>query len=109
MADLLGRHPAAFGRFLCALDFHLGPKVEVALVTPAGDAGPLAAEVFGRFLPNRVVAGMTAGDAGAAAGVPLLQGRALIDAKATAYVCRNYACELPVTDRAALARQLEAL
>jgi uncharacterized protein YyaL (SSP411 family) len=109
MADLLGRHPAAFGRFLCALDFHLGPKVEVALVTPAGDAGPLAAEVFGRFLPNRVVAGLTAGDAGAAAGVPLLQGRALIDGKATAYVCRNYACELPVTDRAALARQLEAL
>ena len=109
LADLLGRHPTAFGRFLCALDFHLGPKVEVALVTPNGDAGPLAAEVFGRFLPNRVVAGMIAGDAGAAAGMPLLQGRVLIDGKATAYVCRNYACELPVTDRAALARQLEAL
>jgi uncharacterized protein YyaL (SSP411 family) len=41
--------------------------------------------------------------------MPLLQGRALIDGKATAYVCRNYACELPVTDRAALARQLETL
>jgi hypothetical protein len=109
LADLLGRHPTAFGRFLCALDFHLGPKVEVALVTPNGDVGPLAAEVFGRFLPNRVVAGMIAGDADAAAGMPLLQGRALIDGKATAYVCRNYACELPVTDRAALARQLEAL
>ena len=26
IADLLGRHPAAFGRFLCALDFHLGPE-----------------------------------------------------------------------------------
>jgi uncharacterized protein len=109
LADLLGRHPTAFGRFLCALDFHLGPKVEVALVTPHGDAEPLAAEVFGRFLPNRVVAGMVAGDAEAAAGMPLLHGRALIDGKTTAYVCRNYACELPVTDRAALARQLEAL
>jgi uncharacterized protein len=109
LADLLGRHPTAFGRFLCALDFHLGPKVEVALVTPAGTGGPLAEEVFGRFLPNRVVAGMVAGDAGAAAGLPLLEGRAMIDGKTTAYVCRNYACELPVTDRAALARQLEAL
>ncbi len=109
LADLLGRHPTAFGRFLCALDFHLGPKVEVALVTPDGNAEPLAAEVFGRFLPNRVVAGMVAGDAGAAAGMPLLEGRAMIDGKTTAYVCRNYACELPVTDRAALARQLEAL
>ena len=109
LADLLGRHPTAFGRSLCALDFHLGPKVEVALVTPHGDAEPLAAEVFGRFLPNRVVAGMVAGDTEAAAGMPLLHGRALIDGKTTAYVCRNYACELPVTDRAALARQLEAL
>jgi uncharacterized protein YyaL (SSP411 family) len=109
LADLLGRHPTAFGRSLCALDFHLGPKVEVALVTPNGDVGPLAAEVFGRFLPNRVVAGMVAGDAEAAAGMPLLHGRTLIDGKTTAYVCRNYACELPVTDRAALARQLEAL
>jgi uncharacterized protein YyaL (SSP411 family) len=108
LADLLGRHPTAFGRFLCALDFHLGPKVEVALVTPAGDAGPLAAEVFGRFLPNRVVAGMVAGDARAAAGVPLLEGRTLIDGRPTAYVCRNYACELPVTEPAALAHQLEA-
>jgi uncharacterized protein len=109
LADLLGRHPTAFGRSLCALDFHLGPKVEVALVMPHGNAEPLAAEVFGRFLPNRVVAGMVAGDAEAAAGMPLLHGRTLIDGKTTAYVCRNYACELPVTDRAALARQLEAL
>jgi uncharacterized protein YyaL (SSP411 family) len=109
MADLLGRHPTGFGRFLCALDFHLGPKIEVALLTPVADAGPLAAEVFGRYLPNRVVAGMVAGDAGAAAGVPLLEGRALVDGRPTAYVCRNYACELPVTEPGALARQLEAL
>jgi hypothetical protein len=108
LADLLGRHPTAFGRFLCALDFHLGPKIEVALVTPAGDAGALAAEVFGRFLPNRVVAGMVAGDAQAAAGVPLLEGRTVIDGRPTAYVCRNYACELPVTEPAALVRQLES-
>ena len=109
MADLMARHATGFGRFLCALDFHLGPVVEVALVAPrAGDGlEPLVAEVFGRFLPNRVVAGMVAGDAAAAAGVPLLQGRSPVDGKATAYVCRDYACELPVTDRAALARQLD--
>jgi len=45
----------------------------------------------------------------AAAGVPLLEARAAVDGKPTAYVCRNYACELPVTDRAALAKQLDAL
>jgi uncharacterized protein YyaL (SSP411 family) len=110
MGDLMGRYASGFGRFLCALDFNLGPVVEVALVwPPAGDgAGPLAAEVFGRYLPNVVVAGAGSGDATAAAGIPLLRDRAAVDDTPTAYVCRNYACELPVTDAAALARQLDA-
>jgi uncharacterized protein YyaL (SSP411 family) len=111
MTDLMSRHPTAFGRFLCALDFHLGPRVEVALVAPTKveETAPLAEEVFGRWLPNLVAAGMVSGHREGAAGVPLLEGRAAIEGKATAYVCRNYACELPVTDRAALAKQLDAL
>ena len=111
MADLMTRHATGFGRFLCALDFHLGPVVEVALVAPREGDGleALVAEVFGRWLPNRVVTGMVAGDTAAARGVPLLDGRQPLGGAATAYVCRNYACELPVTDRAALARQLDAV
>ena len=86
-------------------------QVEIALVSPPGGDGlaPLAAEVFGRYLPNRVVAGMVAGDPKGAEGIPLLQNREAVGGEATAYVCRNYACELPVTDREALARQLDAL
>ena len=111
MADLLGRHPTAFGRFLCALDFHVGPRAEVVLVAPRrlDEIAELADEVFRRFLPNLVAAGMVAGDREAAAGVPLLEGRAAVDGKPTAYVCRNYVCELPVTDRTALAKQLDGL
>ncbi len=107
MADLMSRHPTGFGRFLCAHDFNLGPITEVALVWPGGDgARPLAAEVFGRYLPNRVVVGAAEGDARSVAGVPLLESRQTIEGKATAYVCRNFACDLPVTDTEALARQL---
>jgi hypothetical protein len=111
MADLMAKHPTGFGRFLCALDFNLGPRVEIALVVPGvGDGGgrELAAEVFSRYLPNRVVTGAVA-DGSDGAGVPLLEGRGAVDGKATAYVCRNYACDLPATDRATLARQLDAL
>jgi uncharacterized protein YyaL (SSP411 family) len=109
MADLMARHPTGFGRFLCAHDFHLGPKVEVALVAPPGNGlAALAREVFGRYLPNRVVAGTTTADPAATRGLPLLDGRGAVEGKATAYVCRNYACELPVTDPGALARQLDA-
>jgi len=109
MADLMARYASGFGRFLCALDFHLGPVVEIALVASAAGDGlePLVSEVFGRYLPNRVVAGMVAGEAGDAAGIPLLAGREAVGGRPTAYVCRNYACELPVTDRAGLARQLD--
>ncbi len=111
MADLMARHASGFGRFLCALDFHLGPVAEVALVAPPGGNGlaPLTAEVFGRYLPNRVVAGIVAGDPKGTEGIPLLQNREAVGGRPTAYVCRNYACELPVTDRDSLARQLDAV
>ena len=39
---------------------------------------------------------------------PLLQHRDMIDGRPTAYVCRDYACELPVTEPAALRAQLDA-
>jgi hypothetical protein len=39
---------------------------------------------------------------------PLLEGRDQLDGKPTAYVCQNYACQLPVTEPDALAQQLEA-
>ena len=40
------------------------------------------------------------------AGIPLLQGRDLVDGRAAAYVCRDLVCERPVTDAAALREAL---
>jgi uncharacterized protein YyaL (SSP411 family) len=110
MADLISRSPTGFGRFLCALDFHLGPVSEVALVWPPGKNGlePLLAEVFGRYLPNRVVVGCADGEPAARAGVPLLESRPAVGGKATAYVCQRYVCRSPTTDPEELARQLSA-
>jgi hypothetical protein len=108
MADLMSRYPTGFGRFLCALAFHLGPVSEVAFVwPPAQDAlEPLLAQVFGRYLPNRVVVGAPDGEATAGAGIPLLKSRPLVGGKATAYVCQRYVCKAPTTDPEELARQL---
>ena len=63
-----------------------------------------------RFLPNAVVAlAASPGAASAAADVvPLLADRPQIDGQPTAYVCENFACQLPVTDAQALAKQLDA-
>ena len=111
MADLMSRYPSGFGRYLGALDFHLGPPAEIALVWPgnadAGSIDPLLRVVFGRYLPNRVVAGAPEG-APAASGLPLLAERAAVGGKPTAYLCRRYVCQVPVTAPEDLARQLEA-
>jgi len=108
MADLMTRHPSGFGRYLAALDFHLGPVAEVALVWPDGsDPGPLAETAFRRYMPNRLVVGAPAGSSDRA-GLPLLADRGTVDGKPTAYVCRRYVCQLPVIDPASLVAQLDA-
>jgi uncharacterized protein YyaL (SSP411 family) len=107
VAPLMQRYPSGFGRFLSALDFHLGPPVEVALVWPAGapeGADQLLREVFSRYLPTRVVAGAPEGGA---ADLVLLAGKTAQAGQPTAYVCERYACQAPTTDPAELGRQLD--
>ena len=108
LADLMGRAPAGTGRWLAALDFYLSTPKEVAIVGSPDDpaTAALLREVNRRYLPNRVLAGADGATAAAASGLPLLAGRGMLDGKPTAYVCENYACQLPVTNAADLAAQL---
>ena len=95
MADLMARHPSGFGRFLCALDFYLGPVLEVALVAPAAAIWRRCArEVFGRYLPNRVVVGTQTETPGTPGVSRSSRDVDAVEARPTAFVCRNYACEL---------------
>ena len=64
--------------------------------------------MFSRYQPNRVLAGAREGDA-AGSGLPLLADRPATGGKPTAYLCRRYVCQLPVTEPGDLARQLDAL
>ena len=98
--DLLRRSPLAFGHLLQALDFHLAPTREVALV--GADTSELRRAVRARFRPHLVLAG---GDGEDAAGVPLLEGRTPVDGRAAAYVCERFTCLRPVSEPA----DLEAL
>jgi uncharacterized protein YyaL (SSP411 family) len=91
---LVGRAPTAFGHALCALDLHLSPPREIA-VLGAPDS-PVARAALAGFEPNTVVA------VGPAEGVPLLEGKTLVDGKPAVYVCERFACRMPVTDPAEL-------
>jgi uncharacterized protein YyaL (SSP411 family) len=100
-----GRYPAGFANWLTAIDFAIAPVVEVAIVgEPDGpESRALLAPLREAYRPHQVVAVSAVPDASA---VPLLHGRTRVEEKATAYVCRNFACRMPVTDPAALEDEL---
>jgi len=101
------RYPTGFAQWLGAMNLALAPIVEVAIVGDPGDAttAELLAETRRGFRPNQVTA-VTVDPA--VSIIPLMADRVAIDGRATAYVCRGFACRLPVADAAALRSQLDA-
>ena len=107
-ADSARRYPSGFGYLLSDIDFMLSTPKEVAIVgRDAADLEPLLSEVWRRYLPNKVVAPAWINETDAQQ-FPLLQDRPMLSDRATAYVCEHYTCKQPVTDRDALAAQLES-
>jgi uncharacterized protein YyaL (SSP411 family) len=106
---LLGRvaksHPQAVAHLLRAIDFSLSPVREVALVAP-GDAdglSELAGVVRSQLRPHLVVAGGTEGSE----RPELMLERRAVGGRTAAYVCENFACQVPVTEPGELAAALE--
>lgn len=104
----MSRYPAAFGYLLCALDFYLSDVKEVAIIgqPESHEVRSLLEQIYSRFLPNKVVAVSESGDSSASDTIALLKDKTAVGGKATAYVCRNYACQAPVTTPEELAAQI---
>ena len=108
----MSQSPGGTGHWLSALDFYVSPPKEIAVIGPRDDPATQALldTVFHRFLPNKVVMGVETPLIPAVdnseADIPLLAGRGMVGGLPSAYVCQNYACQLPVTDPADLAEQL---
>ena len=88
--------PTGYGELLRGLERLLAGPVEVAVVGPADDSATqaLVAAYRSTWRPGAVLA---VGDEGTAEP-ELLEARALVDGRPAGYVCRNFACERPVTD-----------
>jgi uncharacterized protein len=91
-AKTAAQHPEAFAHLLRALDFHLSPTKEVALI--GDDLTELTKVVHSNFRPHLVLAGGPEGSDTPA----LLQGRPAIEGHPTAYVCEHFTCKAPTTD-----------
>jgi uncharacterized protein YyaL (SSP411 family) len=105
MQATAARHPAAFAGWLCALDFTLGPQLQLAVVGEPSSKGfrDLIEVTRKRFLPRLVIAG---GSQDGGRLPALLSGRDMIDGQATAYLCQGFACRTPVTRPDALIKQI---
>ena len=107
MQSLMTQYPLGFGQWLQALAHALSQPREIAIVgdPEAANTQALLSVVRGGYRPFQVVALGAPGTQLPA--IPLLQDRGLVDGQAAAYVCRDFACQTPVTEPEALRAQLE--
>ncbi|HEY7935452.1 MAG TPA: thioredoxin domain-containing protein [Solirubrobacteraceae bacterium] len=101
--EIATRHPQAFGHLLRALQFHLEPVRQVAIV--GSDRAALERVVRRRTDANMVLAAFS-GEPGAKTIVGLLEGRTPIEGSAVAYVCEHFSCRAPTSDPSQLATLL---
>jgi hypothetical protein len=106
---IAARYPTSFGQWLCAAQFAIAGGREIAVIHE-GRQGLLTSGlldiIWDDWRPFDVVA---ISEFPPPQGSPaLLADRPLKDGKPTAYVCRNFACQLPVNEPSGLAGQLNS-
>ncbi len=105
MSKFMSQYPSGFGQWLNVASFIASEPLEIALVGSIEQLAPMLEVARQGYRPFQVIA---LGDGSADAPVPLLRDRSQIEGRGTAYVCRQFACQAPVTDPRALADQLGA-
>jgi uncharacterized protein len=103
--------PTAVPQMLVACEFLLGDPRQIVIIGDRGaaDTRALLREVHFRFLANRILLLVDSPEArdALAAGVPALAAMTRLGKRASAYVCRNYTCQLPVSEPGGLAALLQ--
>ena len=93
----LAKNSAVYPLALSFLDFHFGPSHEI--VISGGEEGEMVDALRKSFLPNKVIIRRTSENAEALAKLaPYTETQRSRDGRATAYVCQNFACQLPTIE-----------
>ena len=96
---MINQAGVSFCSMLSGLHFSLSGPKEVVISGRRGDneTEALLSEVRREFHPNTVIAFREDGDNELTEEIiPLASGRLMLNGRATAYVCQNQACRLPV-------------
>ena len=101
LSDAMRQYPQAFAESLNAADMRIQGIAEVAIIgDPDDDAMADILDALRQpYRPNIVVA-HAHDDVVEHESIPLLNARKQVDGMTTVYVCRNFACQLPVTSAA---------
>lgn len=104
--DAMEQNPFGFSNMLCALDFYLRRPKEIVVLGNRNEqpTREMLAEVHRLFLPNKTMMCLNLQQGEALPS--LVVGKTQVEGKVTAYVCQNFTCSLPVTDREALTKLL---
>ncbi|GGE06595.1 thioredoxin domain-containing protein [Marinithermofilum abyssi] len=108
-AGSVDRSPMAHTFYLVALHFMLAKPKEIVVVGPDGDetVESMLHYVQSRFLPEAVIAYKEDGNSAELSRLlPFTEEQRAVNGRATAYVCRNYACRQPATNLEELQQQL---
>ena len=104
-------HPVAYTQLLAALDFMIGPSQEIVI---AGDSDlhttqTMFKTIQKRFLPNKILLHRPEGSEsnGIFSLAPFIKNMVTIDHKPTVYICKQYACQKPITDMDELVKSLK--
>jgi uncharacterized protein YyaL (SSP411 family) len=98
LTEALRQYPQAFGEALNAVDMLVAGQQEVAVVgdMASGATWALLEVVRQPYRPN-VITALSPQDVPGEHPVPLLSYRTMRQGQPTVYVCRNFACQMPVT------------
>jgi hypothetical protein len=103
--------PHAMPQMLAAIDFSLDkPKQIIIAGKPdAPDTRAMLRAVHERFIPNKILLLADGGEGQAylSKSLSFIESMAMTDGKATAYICENYACQLPTTEVGVMVELLE--
>lgn len=94
--------PSAYAQLMVALDFGIGPSYEVVIVgnEKAEDTKIMLKTLREYFIPNKIVIFRSNEDKkpDIINLAEFTRDQTGINGKATAYICRNYSCNMPTTD-----------
>jgi len=110
-ASRLQLAPVAIPQMLAACEWVLGEPPEIILAGPKDSAEmrALLRELHTRFVPSHVVLLVDSPETrqALAAGIPSVASMNPLEGRASAYVCRNYTCNLPVSEPARFAELIQ--